>query len=161
MDQTSPTSCPICGHAVLRPDQARCSECGLAWDDWVDRHAPRLSMGRSTWLLLLLVLPVVFSVLPLLTARGAVVGARTFEASYLLVIPGFIGILFLSVYYARAVGWRLARRRSGNAAPPSLLWLVIGFLLLLVLQVLVYFLMVRIGFYLFVHPLRPVLPGAG
>lgn len=115
--------------------------------------------------MLLVVFPLIFSIPPLLTARGAVVGARTFEASYLLTIPGFAGILFLAGFYARPVGWRLARRfRSGfrnglRPAPPSRLWSLIGFLLLSLMLILIYFAMIRLGFYWFVHPLRQVLPG--
>lgn len=87
-------------------------------------------------------------------------GARTFEASYLLTLPGFAGIIFLGLYYAPAVGWRLARlgSRSRESRPPSLLWSIVGFLLLLVLLVLIYFALIRLGFFWFVHPLRPVVP---
>ena len=165
MQSTSSPSCPICGHPVLRPDQDTCAECGLVWDDWIDRNAPKLAMGRLTWWMLLVVFPLVFTLPPLLTARGAVMGARTFEASYLLTIPGFAGICFLGIYYARAVGWRLARRlrrtphQSEGSRPPSILWFILGWVLLTSALILIYFLMIRLGFYWFVHPLRPVLPG--
>ena len=166
--QAASRPCPNCGHPVLRPQQRNCSECGLTWSDWIDRHASRLLITRSTWIILLLVLPMVFSILPLLTARGAVVGARTFEASYLLTIPGFAGILFLSSFYARAIGWRLSRwfsadRPSPSPAPedpPSTRWLVLGFLLLAILQALLFMVVVRLGFVLFVDPLRPAMPNA-
>ena len=166
MEPPSSVSCPICGHPVIRPEQSACSECGLFWSDWLDHEAPKLAMGRGTWWLVLVAFPLIFSIPPLLTARGAVMGARTFEASYLLTIPGFAGILFLSFYYARPVGWRLARRRRSEAqslqrtARPSRLWSLIGFLLLSLLLILIYFAMIRLGFYWFVHPLRPVVPGA-
>ena len=153
-------SCPICGHPVLRPEQEACSECGLPWADWLDHDAPKLRMRRRTWLLLLFVFPLIFAIPPLLTARGAIMGARTFEASYLLTLPGFAGIIFLGLYHARAVGWRLARlgSRSRASRPPSLLWSIAGFLVLLVLLVLIYFVLIRLGFFWFVHPLRPVVP---
>ena len=120
-------------------------------------------MGRGTWVLLLVVFPLVFSLAPLLTARGAVMGARTFEASYLLTLPGFAGILFLGFYYARPVGWRLARLAvpSREPRPPSRFWTCIGFVVLLTLLVLIYFVMIRLGFAWFVDPLRPALPNVG
>ena len=158
--------CPDCGHPVLRPGQDQCSECGLRWDGWIDRHASSLLITRSTWLIILVVLPLGFSVLPLLTARGAVVGARTFEASYLLTIPGFAGILFLSGYYARAIGWRLARRRGvrrpdpAGDRRPSPGWWLLGFLLLALLQSVLFLVVLRLGFVVFVDPLRPAMPNA-
>ena len=164
MSPPPPLSCPICGHPIIRPDQDACTECGLVWNEWLDREAPKLAMSRRTWWMLFFVFPLVFAVAPLLTARGAIMGARTFEASYLLTIPGFAGIMFLSGYYARAVGWRLARStvrrgdRLQQSNPSSMLWSLLGFLVLLCLLILIYFVMIRLGFYWFVHPLRPVVP---
>ena len=117
--------------------------------------------------MLLVFFPLIFSIPPLLTARGAIIGAMTFEASYLLTIPGFAGILFLASFYARAFGWRLARRFRSDpqdlerlrTVQPSRVWTLIGFLLLLLTLILIYFVMIRLGFYWFVHPLRPVVPG--
>ena len=164
MAPPSSLTCPICGHPIIRPQQGACTECGLLWTDWLDREAPKLAMGRLTWWMLLFVFPLIFAIAPLMTARGAVMGARTFEASYLLTLPGFAGILFLSGYYARAVGWRFARRAARKrrplerSSPPSILWSVLGFITLLCLLILIYFVMIRLGFFWFVHPLRQAVP---
>ena len=123
----------------------------------------RLRMSGMDWLLLLVLCPVVISIAPLLTARGAITGARTFESSYLLTIPGFIGICFLSTWYARPVAWRLGRRRrqrAGETVRPAKPAVVFAFLLLLIGQVLLYLALIRIGFVFLVEPLRPPLPGA-
>ena len=110
-------TCPDCGHGVLRPTQDRCTECGLQWDDWLDREGRRLSLHWRDWLLLLVVFPIIASVLPLLSGRGAITGARTFEASYLLTIPGFAGILYLSWRYARPMVWLFGRHGDVRVAP--------------------------------------------
>lgn len=155
-------TCPDCGHGVLRPTQDRCTECGLQWDDWLDREGRRLSLHWRDWLLLLVVFPIIASVLPLLSGRGAITGARTFEASYLLTIPGFAGILYLSWRYARPMVWLFGRRgrtRSGGVVRrPRRAGLVLSFFLLLLMQIVLYLVAIRMGFVYFVEPLRPTPP---
>ncbi len=94
--------------------QERCTECGLQWDDWLDRACDRIRMRTRDWLLLFVIFPVVAAIPPLLVGRGAIMGARTFEASYYLTIPAFAGMVVL------------------------------------------YLVVIRLGFVFFVEPLRPV-----
>lgn len=151
--------CPDCGHDVLRPSQSRCTECGLQWDDWLDEHAMHVRLRARDWLLLFVFLPVVASIPPLLTGRGAITGARTFEASYLLTIPGFVGIVYLAWRYASPFVWRWGRSarslRGGIVRRPHAAGCIAAFCLLLVMQVLLYLVVIRIGFVAFVEPLRP------
>ena len=152
--------CPDCGHGVIRPAQDRCTECGLQWDKELDIQANRLSLQARDWLLLLVVFPILASALPLLAGRGAITGARTFEASYLLTIPGFAGILYLSWRYARPLIWLFGRqarvRRGGVVRKPQAVGIFLAFLALLLLQIVLYLAAIRMGFVFFVEPLRPV-----
>lgn len=153
-------SCPDCGHDVRRPTQDRCTECGLQWNDWLDRESGRIRMRTRDWLLLLVVFPVVAAVPPLLVGRGAIMGARTFEASYYLTIPGFAGIIVLSWFYAQPITWWIGRRgrtnRDGVHHPPRVGARVVAFMLLFLMQVVLYLVVIRMGFIFFVEPLRPV-----
>ncbi len=155
-------TCPDCGYQLRRPEQDRCAECGLRWNDWMDSRARRIRMQGRDWFLLFVVFPIMASIPPLLTARGAVTGARTFESSYLLTIPGFAGILFLAWWYATPVLWRVTRSRRGASGavsrPPSRVGSVAVFFLLLLLQVFLFLAAIRLGFMLFVQPLRPPPP---
>lgn len=160
-DQKRTITCPDCGHGVLRPAQDRCTECGLQWDDWLDRDGNGLALHARDWFLLLLVFPIIASVLPLLSGRGAITGARTFEASYLLTIPGFVGILYLSWRYALPMAWRFGRRARARGAAvrlPQSRARFLAFLLLLVAQVVLYLVVIRMGFVFFVEPLRSIPP---
>lgn len=153
-------TCPDCGHEVRRPTQDRCTECGLQWDDWLDRESDRIRMRTRDWLLVLVVFPVIAAIPPLLVGRGAIMGARTFEASYYLTIPAFAGIIVLSWFFARPVVWWIGRRgrtrRDGVARPPGVSARVAAFMLLFLVQVVLYLVVIRLGFVFFVEPLRPV-----
>ena len=155
-------TCPDCGYRLHRPSQDRCNECGLLWADWMDSGRRRIRMGSRDWLLLLLVFPVLASIPPLLTARGAVTGAMTFESSYLLTIPGFAGIIFLSWWYAAPVLWRVTRSKRSAAVevpePPARVGGVLVFLLLCLVQAFLFLAVIRVGFVLFVQPMRPPPP---
>ena len=150
--------CPDCGHPLSPTSQLRCTECGLPWADWMSGDRSRLRMTGRDWLLLLVVVPIVVAIPPLLAARGAVTGARTFESSYLLTIPGFAGIGFLAWWYATPVVWWLgrARRRRGlePKRPCRIPRLLCSLVLILGLSFL-FLLVIRIGYVLFVQPLRP------
>jgi hypothetical protein len=155
-------SCPDCGYQLHRPAQDRCTECGLRWADWMDSHEKRVRMRVYDWLLLLLVFPIMASIPPLLTARGAITGARTFESSYLLTLPGFAGIVFLSWWYSAPVFWRMTRARRSAAEtvplPPSRIGGLIVLLLLMLLQAFLFLAVIRLGFIVLVQPLRPPSP---
>lgn len=160
--QEQTVRCPDCGHGVLRPSQERCTECGLQWDGWLDQSVSRVMLRGRDWLLLLVVLPCVAAIPPLMTGRGAITGARSFEASYLLTIPGFVGIIYLSWRYALPLAWRFGRqsriRRDGIVRRPGIVGCIAAFFLLLLLQVILFLVVIRLGFVYFVEPLRTIPP---
>jgi len=154
-------TCPDCGHDVLRPSQDRCTECGLQWEPWLDHEGVTLGLRMKDWFLLLILFPIIASILPILSGRGAIMGARSFEASYLLTIPGFAGIIYLSFRYAKPLAWRCMRRsrqRTGTTSHPGIGRWLPAMILLLFIQVLVYLVVIRLSFVFFIEPLRPKPP---